>query len=205
MNPGDERELDDWIERLAGRSAGSRSGAHDREPRLLRELISSRARDDERTQLGDLAGEAAESEAWHRLRSRLVQERMLGARAVAPRVWASLAAAAVLVLAVGIGVYLSSQPGEPDVQVVHDQPPRFRSLTAPTELVSADPLAAARRVSRVADRHGGRPIVYVYEQSATVDFQVSPAEVALVQRELAREIPEDVVHPGINRITFKSK
>lgn len=136
-------EVDDWIETLAGRGA---DGAEDAQ--ALRRALH-------REQAGRAPGVPAEQDLRYvALLSRLEREGLLAPRRAArPRTrWLPISVAAMLVLAVGVGVLLDSQmhPAlQPQVSDNFDSAPRFRGAPGAQRDTAHDARWLQRRLAEV--------------------------------------------------------
>lgn len=194
-DPGDDRDLDAWLDGLAGRSP---RGEDDPELQVLRQAVLARAR----ASLPE-PDTAADAAAWERLRFRLRREGLASSRMPARR-WVPAAAAAVLVLGVAVTFWTGRSDDElQQVAVVEDMAPVFRGGPEPIAATFADPTLEARRVAVALKRVQVQATVYVQPGQAVVDFEVDPAAVAVVEAAVRKQVPGATLRPGVNRLVFR--
>lgn len=202
MSPEDS-DIERWVDQLAGRRRSDVPAGEAAEIARLQRAIERQAQStppsapDEGTEL-----ELDEKQAWQKMQFRL---RGAGVLSSAPRrrmFWVPMAAAATLLLAVGVALLLRT-PADDGIAVALEAPPRYRSDVPIVEVRAGDPLAQAKRLARSIAPHGVEPRVYFHEGRATVEFDLQPAQRAAVERELkALSIPADGLKTGVDRVVF---
>lgn len=186
----DDDDTDGWVDRLRGAP-----GPRDAEAEALRAAVRAHA---ERTEPEPAA---SDDHAWQQLRFRLRREKLIAGGKPAWRTWAPMAAAAMLMVALGLPVLM--QPGLPDVPVREGEAPTLRGGSEPQQFTVGDPLRTARKVAGIAARQNGRPVVYFHDGIATVDFEWNAAAAADDEKDLKRELPQADLQPGLHRFVFR--
>jgi len=200
MNNDDD--IDRWVDQLAGQKRPDAPADEAAEVQALQRAIEARALREAASAPLPEANEAADAHAWQQLQFRMRGEGLLKPKRPAWLGWPSYAAAALLVLAVGVGVYLRPVD-EPEVVVAMASPPKFRGELVQIDVTAAEPLAQAKRLARALQKLSAQPQVYFFEQRATVDFELVPAQRSAIERELAAlAIPTAGLKTGVTRVIF---
>ena len=204
MNNDDD--IDRWVDQLAGKKRPDAPADEVAEVQALRRAIEAQALREATASAPATEAEAAsDAHAWQRLQFRMRGDGLLKPKRPAWMGWPSYAAAALLVLAVGVGVYLRPAD-EAEVVVAIAKPPTYRGELSEMALGAADPLAQAKQLARALQKLAAEPKVYYFDQRATVDFEVSPAQQAAIERELAAmKVPAPPLKPGLARVSFSPR
>jgi len=209
--PGENDDIDQWVEQLAGRWGinPSAKGAPEgpAEVRVLREVLAHRSAH-ERDVLDSTHGlQASEDQALQRLRFRLKREGLLR-RPIRhwPR-WLPAAAAAMLLAVVGVRLHwLEPELRHVAYAVVYEEPPRYRGAVSQVWVRADKPLTAARELAAALEKLGAQPRLYAWQGEAIVDFEATPATWAALQKDLPTLIvPADARRDGLNRLVFGAR
>lgn len=209
--PGENDDIDQWVEQLAGRWGvnPSAKGAPEgpAEVRVLREVLAHRSAH-EREVLDSTHGlQASEDHALQRLRFRLKREGLLS-RPVWRRLrWLPAVAAAMLLAVAGVRLHLP-EPELPHVAYAfaYEEPPRYRGAVSQVPVRVDKPVASARQLAAALEKLGAQPRLYVWQGEAIVDFEATPATWDALQKDLPTLIlPADARHVGLNRLVFSAR
>jgi len=197
--PADD-ELDDWIEQMSGRRGPARRGPVDSTVRPLRQAISDHEQTADERVLDGIDTPDHDDRAWRRLRLRMRAEGLAPRRGWPPAIW--LPTAAVVVLALVVGVHLYRGPGDhPGFEVVWEQAPRMPRGEA-LEAGAADPGARARQLAGALAAQQVRARVYLHERTATVVFEVPAGQVEAVRLAVREAVPGATIRAGANRVVL---
>jgi len=200
MNNDDD--IDRWVDQLAGQKRTDAPTDEAAEVQALQRAIEARALREAAHAPLPPTQEADDAHDWQRMQFRMRGEGLLKPKRPAWMGWPSYAAAALLVLAVGVGVYLRPVD-EPEVVVAMGPSPKFRGDFVQIDVTAAEPLAQAKRLARALEKLSAQPKVYFFEQRATVDFELAATQRAAIERELAAmAIPTTGLKTGVTRVIF---
>jgi len=199
-------DIDRWVDQLAGKKRPDAPADEAAEVQALRRAIEAQVLREAAAAAPPTEAEtAADAHAWQRMQFRMRGEGLLKPKRPAWMGWPSYAAAALLVLAVGVGVYMRPAD-EPEVVVAMGPSPKFRGEFVQIDVTAAEPLARAKRLARALEKLAAEPKVYFFEQRATVDFELVPAQRAAIERELAAmAIPTAGLKTGVTRVIFSPR
>jgi len=204
MNNDDD--IDRWVDQLAGQKRTDAPADEAAEVQALQRAIEARALREAAHAPLPPTQEADDAHDWQRMQFRMRGEGLLKPKRPAWPAWMGwpgYAAAALLVLAIGVGVLYLRPADEPEVVVAMGPSPRFRGEFVQIDVTAAEPLAQAKRLARALEKLSAQPKVYFFEQRATVDFELAPAQRAAIERELAAmAIPTTGLKTGVTRVIF---
>lgn len=201
MNNDDD--IDRWVDQLAGQKRTDAPADEAAEVQALQRAIEARALREAAHAPLPPTREADDAHDWQRMQFRMRGEGLLKPKRPAWMGWPGYAAAALLVLAVGVGVLYLRPADEPEVVVAMGPSPKFRGEFVQIDVTAAEPLAQAKRLARALEKLSAQPKVYFFEQRATVDFELVPAQRAAIERELAAmDIPTTGLKTGVTRVIF---
>lgn len=196
----DKEETEQWLARLSGSESSSVREAPDEEAGLRRAI----GRHHERLDSVALAAspQALDDDlAWQRMQFRLRREGLLGKRRAQWTTWAG-AAAAALVLGIGLVQALRPGPTAPGVAVTYAAPPTLRSVDPGIEESFPDPLTTAQLIGTRLRSLDLEIALYWHAEIATLDFKVRPETLDEAITAIKSSHPQVAVHPGWNRIIF---
>lgn len=117
-----------------------------------------------------------------------------------PGRWA-MAAAGIVVVAVGLRVAMQSQPGS-EFDFEPGAPPMLRSGDEPPTVKSQDAERSARHLAAIAAEFSGRPTLYREGQRITVDFEVHPDLRPAMQEKVDGAGLSVRLKDGLNRVVW---
>jgi hypothetical protein len=203
----EDDEVDRWVDKLAGRLPPNASAQETAEVRRLQIAVRSAlaeegmsARDENAT---PAANDLDETRAWRRLRDRLYEEGLLPAKKASSRIWRrGFGVAATLVLAVAVTWFLRHDP-DGDVMVVTQSPPKYRGEATIIQVSDVAPLKRAKHLAHELAQQQAKPQVYFAAGQATVEFEVSAANLDAVRNLLtAQSVATANLAIGVVQVIF---
>ncbi len=196
----DNDETEPWLARLYGSEPSSERETPDEEAGLRRAI----GRHHERLDSVALASspQALDDDlAWQRMQFRLRREGLLGKRRAQWTTWAG-AAAAALVLGIGLVQALRPGPTAPGVAVTYAAPPTLRSVDPGIEESFPDPLTTAQLIGTRLRSLDLELVLYWHGDAATLDFKVRPENLDEATTVIKATHPRASFRAGWNRITL---